>query len=64
MQSFIACCSTWLMGMRPRDEQGASGIEYALLAAMVAVILAGFVAGIQNTVSAIFTNLNAGLSNG
>jgi pilus assembly protein Flp/PilA len=55
--------STYLADLR-RDRQGASGIEYALLAAMVAVILAGFVVGIQGSVSTIFTNVNTALAKG
>jgi len=47
-----------------RDPRGASGIEYALLAAMVAVILAGFVVGIQGSVTTIFTNVNTALAKG
>jgi len=64
MQSILAGCFAWLMSMRVRDERGASGIEYALLAAMVPVILAGFVPGIQASITTIFANLNAGLAKG
>ena len=55
--------STYLTDLR-RDQRGASGIEYALLAAMVAVILAGFVVGIQGSVTTIFQNVNAALAKG
>ncbi|MGD7034513.1 Flp family type IVb pilin [Methylotuvimicrobium buryatense] len=37
-----------------RDEEGASGIEYALIAAMVAVALVAFVPGISSAVRSIF----------
>ncbi len=63
MSTMAMFASTYLAGLR-RDSRGASGIEYALLAAMVAVILAGFVAGIQGTVGTIFTNLNSALAKG
>lgn len=38
-----------------RDEEGASGIEYALIAAMVAIALVTFVAPIREAVVALFT---------
>jgi len=47
-----------------RDKKGASGIEYALLCAMVAVVLAGYMSEIQHSVNAIFTNINVALSKG
>lgn len=46
------------------DEEGASAIEYALVAAMVAVILVAFVPDIQAAVSAIFTSILNGLESG
>jgi pilus assembly protein Flp/PilA len=63
MSTMAMFASTYLAGLR-RDARGASGIEYALLAAMVAVILAGFVAGIQGSVNTIFQNLNTALAKG
>jgi len=63
MSTMAMFASTYLAGLR-RDSRGASGIEYALLAAMVAVILAGFVAGIQGSVNTIFQNLNTALAKG
>jgi pilus assembly protein Flp/PilA len=37
-----------------KDEEGASGIEYALVAAMVAIVLVGLIPGISGSVSSIF----------
>lgn len=59
---------TWIKGslnLRARlralvaDDRGASGIEYALIAAMVAVALAVFVPGINTAVTGIFTSIAA-----
>lgn len=44
-----------------RDEEGASGIEYALIAAMVAVVLALFVPGISASVKTIFESIQTAL---
>lgn len=38
-------------------KDGASGIEYAVIAAMVAVVLAGFVTPISTEVTAIMTTI-------
>ncbi|MGE8408424.1 MAG: Flp family type IVb pilin [Pseudomonas sp.] len=38
-------------------NDGASGIEYAIIAAMVAVIIAGFVTAISGGVSNVFTTI-------
>ncbi len=43
------------------DEEGASAIEYALIAAMVAIALIAFVTPIRTAISAIFTNIQAAL---
>ena len=45
-----------------RDEEGASGIEYALIATMVAVVIAGFSSSIRTKISDVFTNIVSGLS--
>ena len=37
-----------------KDEEGASGIEYALVAAMVAVALVAFVPGVSEAIGDIF----------
>ena len=44
------------------DEEGASGIEYALIAAMVAVALVTFVDPIKQAVVTIFTNISTTLT--
>jgi pilus assembly protein Flp/PilA len=43
------------------DEEGASAIEYALIAAMVAIALVAFVDPINDAVTAIFTQIQAAL---
>lgn len=40
-----------------RDEEGASAIEYVLIAAMVAVALVTFVTPIRQAVTNIFTSI-------
>jgi pilus assembly protein Flp/PilA len=40
-----------------KDEEGASGIEYALVAAMVAVALVTFVTPIKNAIKGIFDDI-------
>lgn len=37
--------------------EGASGIEYAIIAAMVAIVLAAFVTQISGAISAMFTTI-------
>lgn len=44
-----------------KDTEGASGIEYAIIAAMVAVVLAGFIAPISTSVTAMFTTIRDAL---
>ncbi len=44
-----------------KDEEGASGIEYALIAVMVAVVIAGFTTPISSAVTKIFNDIVAGL---
>jgi pilus assembly protein Flp/PilA len=45
-----------------RDEEGASGIEYALIAAMVAIVLATFVTPISQKITTIFTSISNALT--
>ena len=45
-----------------RDEEGASAIEYALIAAMVAIALVNFVDPINLAITGIFTDIQAALS--
>ncbi len=44
------------------DEEGASGIEYALVAAMVAVALVAFVPQINTAVTGIFEGIRDALT--
>ncbi|MDD5247404.1 MAG: Flp family type IVb pilin [Rhodocyclaceae bacterium] len=44
-----------------KDEEGAAGIEYAIIAAMVAVVLAAFVPGISAAIRTMFTTIQAAL---
>ncbi len=44
-----------------RDEEGASGIEYALVAAMVAVALVLFVEPVRTAISTVFTDIQEAL---
>ncbi len=44
------------------NERGASAIEYALLAAMVAVALVAFVTPLRNAVTSIFTSIQTALT--
>ena len=45
-----------------QDEVGASGIEYAIVAAMVAVVLAAFMSPIGNAITAAFSDICAALT--
>ena len=44
------------------DEEGASAIEYALIAAMVAIALVAFVDPINTAISNIFTQIQGALT--
>ena len=45
-----------------KDTEGASGIEYAIVAAMVALVIAGLSSGIETAVSTLFTSIKTALS--
>jgi pilus assembly protein Flp/PilA len=45
-----------------KDEEGASAIEYVLIAAMVAVALVTFVTPIRTAVTSIFTQIQTALT--
>ncbi|AGA34147.1 Flp/Fap pilin component [Thioalkalivibrio nitratireducens DSM 14787] len=45
-----------------RDDEGASGIEYALVAAMVALAIVAFVPQVRDAVTEIFTSIADTLS--
>ncbi|BBP74545.1 hypothetical protein PHLH7_06490 [Pseudomonas sp. Ost2] len=42
-------------------KEGASGIEYAIVAAMVAVVIAGLAGGIGDKIKTVFTNIQNGI---
>lgn len=44
-----------------RDEEGASAIEYALIAAMVAVVIVSFVTPVGDAVKKIFQDIQDAL---
>ncbi|WP_323151800.1 Flp family type IVb pilin [Pseudomonas glycinae] len=44
-----------------KDTEGASGIEYAIIAGMVAVALAAFVTPISNAITTMFNTIQAAL---
>lgn len=44
-----------------KDTEGASGIEYAIIAGMVAVALAAFVSPIKTAVTTMFTTIQGAL---
>jgi pilus assembly protein Flp/PilA len=50
----------WLSGFLT-DEEGASAIEYALVAAMVALALIAFVDPINTAIAALFTSIQTAL---
>lgn len=44
------------------DTEGASGIEYAIVAAMVAVVIVGFTTDISKSISTTFTAIKDGMA--
>ncbi|AGN83286.1 MULTISPECIES: Flp family type IVb pilin [Pseudomonas] len=56
MKLFILHCMTFL-----HRKDGASGIEYAVIATMVAVVLAAFVGDISTAVNTTFTTIKNAL---
>ena len=44
------------------DEEGATAIEYGLLAALIAAIIVGTVGSLGTSVNTAFSNVNAGIS--
>ncbi|EJL07520.1 Flp family type IVb pilin [Pseudomonas chlororaphis] len=46
-----------------KNNEGASGIEYALIAGMVAVAISAFVPEISNAITGTFETLQAALEN-
>ncbi len=47
---------------RPGKQDGATAIEYALIAAMVAIALVAFVPGINEAITGIFTQIENALT--
>lgn len=56
MKLFILHCMNFL-----NRKDGASGIEYAVIATMVAVVLAGFVPGVASSIKTTFTAISGAL---
>ncbi|NWD68674.1 Flp family type IVb pilin [Pseudomonas gingeri] len=50
------------MQMFLQEKDGASGIEYAIVAAMVAIALSAFITPIGNRVTAIFTAIQGAIT--
>jgi len=44
------------------DEEGATAIEYGLLAALIAAVIVGTVGTLGGTVNTAFSNVNTGIS--
>jgi len=44
------------------DEEGATAIEYGLLAALIAAVIVGTVGTLGGTVNTAFSSVNAGIS--
>jgi len=55
-KSQVAHCKTLI-----KDTEGASGIEYAIVAAMVAVVIAGFTTNISAAITTAFTAIQNAL---
>jgi pilus assembly protein Flp/PilA len=47
-----------------REEEGATAIEYGLLAALIAAVIVGTVGTLGNTVNTAFQNVNTGIGGG
>ena len=45
-----------------KRTEGASGIEYAIIAAMVAVVIVGFSGSIRDSVSSVFSTISTKLA--
>ncbi|MCO7516115.1 Flp family type IVb pilin [Pseudomonas guariconensis] len=57
LQQILFHCKNFL-----KRKDGASGIEYAVIAAMVAVVLAGFVGDISGHVDSIMTTISEAIT--
>jgi pilus assembly protein Flp/PilA len=47
-----------------KEEEGATAIEYGLLAALIAAVIVGTVGTLGNTVNTAFQNVNTGIGGG
>jgi len=47
-----------------QEEEGATAIEYGLLAALIAAVIVGTVGTLGGTVNTAFSNVNAGIGGG
>jgi pilus assembly protein Flp/PilA len=47
--------TAWLDALGSNDERGATAVEYAIMVAMIAVVIAGTVAALGIKVSEMFT---------
>jgi len=45
-----------------RDEEGASAVEYGLLAALIAAVIVGAVTMLGTTLQGVFTDINTQIS--
>ena len=45
-----------------KEEEGATAIEYGLLAALIAAVIVGTVGTLGGTVNTAFSNVNAGIA--
>jgi pilus assembly protein Flp/PilA len=45
-----------------RDENGATAVEYGLMAALIAGVIVGIVTTLGGTLNTVFTNLNTAIA--
>ncbi|MFJ5445384.1 Flp family type IVb pilin [Methylobacillus methanolivorans] len=57
----FAMMKQWLVNLY-QDEEGASAIEYALIVAMVALVLVTLMPGMRTAITAVFTNIQNALT--
>ena len=51
------------MTIKSREEKGASAVEYALIAGLIAVVIIGAVSTLGDDISGTFTNISDKLKN-
>lgn len=47
-----------------RDEEGATAVEYGLMAALIAAVIVGIVTTLGQTLSGVFNDINTQISGG